>query len=139
MGPTLVETLEQLRVDQKVRRLDGTNPVFAYSDGTYLTKDRVRGAFERLRAVLKGGVDGFPKEKAEQLVFYSLRHTFASVALQSGASIFEVSKILGHSTPTITVSRYGHFCPDAARDAVARFDRAMDAPEQRESATSEGA
>ncbi len=129
---SLVERLRQLRKTQKVARLDGSDPVFAYPDGTALTKDGVRRAFDRLKRRL-GRTNKeeqlLPPEKLDRLVFYTLRHSYASIALQNGASIFEVSKIMGHSSVTITVARYGHFCPDAARDSVARLDQALAAEE----------
>ncbi len=40
-----------------------------------------------------------------------MRHTFASLAVQSGVSIFKVSKWLGHSKVEITASIYAHLSP----------------------------
>jgi integrase len=45
--------------------------------------------------------------------------------VQAGASIFDVSKVLGHASVTVTM-RYAHFAPDASRDAVSRLGRALD-------------
>lgn len=45
--------------------------------------------------------------KIEGVVIHSLRHTFASLAVNSGVSLYEVSKLLGHST-TQTTTRYAH-------------------------------
>lgn len=52
---------------------------------------------------------------------YDARHTFASLALTGGIPVHEVSKILGHSTVTLTLNTYSHLLPDraaAATDAV---------------------
>lgn len=43
----------------------------------------------------------------EGVVIHSLRHTFASLAVNSGVSLYEVSKLLGHAT-TQTTTRYAH-------------------------------
>jgi len=43
----------------------------------------------------------------EGVVIHSLRHTFASLAVNSGVSLYDVSKLLGHST-TQTTTRYAH-------------------------------
>jgi len=40
--------------------------------------------------------------------FHGLRHSFASLSLQSGASLFEVSKMLGHQSTEFTARVYGH-------------------------------
>lgn len=40
--------------------------------------------------------------------FHSLRHTFATRALECGMDVKTLSEILGHSNPTITLKRYAH-------------------------------
>ena len=39
---------------------------------------------------------------------HGLRHTAASIAISSGASVLSVANMLGHSDPSITLKRYGH-------------------------------
>ena len=41
------------------------------------------------------------------LRLYDLRHNFASIAINSGASLYEVGRLLGHSQLS-TTSRYAH-------------------------------
>jgi len=54
---------------------------------------------------------GIPREgpTGEKRTVHSLRHTFASRALQSGRPITWVSRHLGHATLEITASTYGHW------------------------------
>ena len=40
--------------------------------------------------------------------FHSLRHTFATRALECGMDVKSLSEILGHKNPTITLNRYTH-------------------------------
>ena len=40
--------------------------------------------------------------------FYSLRHTFATRALECGMDVKFLSEILGHKNATITPNRYAH-------------------------------
>lgn len=40
--------------------------------------------------------------------FHSLRHTFATRALEIGMDVKTLSEILGHSNPTVTLNRYAH-------------------------------
>lgn len=46
--------------------------------------------------------------KVERKGFHSLRHTFATRALECGMDIKSLSEILGHKNPTITLTRYAH-------------------------------
>jgi integrase len=47
---------------------------------------------------------GLPKE----LTFHSLRHSFATHLLQSGAPLHAVSKVMGHSSTSVTTQFYDH-------------------------------
>ena len=63
-------------------------------------------------------------KKAEinpKLNFHSLRHTFASWLVQKGATIYDVSKLLGHSTIKST-EVYAHLRVDELRGAVERLN-----------------
>lgn len=58
------------------------------------------------------------------VVPHALRHTAASLAVQAGASVVAVQKMLGHSSPSVTLDVYSHLFADDL-DAVA--DRLHDA------------
>lgn len=51
--------------------------------------------------------------------FHDLRHSCASILMASGASLYEVAKILGHSTIT-TTQRYAHLEVKQLRTSMAR-------------------
>src|SRR5262249_41517065 len=53
--------------------------------------------------------------------FHDLRHTFASWAVQRGATLQEVKDLLGHASLAM-VMRYAHLSPEHLRKAVARLD-----------------
>ena len=48
------------------------------------------------------------KLKIEYRGFHSLRHTFATRALECGMDVKTLSEILGHKNPTVTLNRYAH-------------------------------
>ena len=58
------------------------------------------------------------------LRFHDLRHTFASWAMQEGATLPELQKLLGHATLAMTM-RYAHLAPKHLRSAVSRLDNVL--------------
>lgn len=52
----------------------------------------------------------------ESMRIHDLRHTFAATCVNSGASLYEVQKLLGHASPTMT-QRYAHLASDTIRRA----------------------
>jgi integrase len=59
--------------------------------------------------------------------FRDLRHTFASWAVQRGATLQEVKDLLGHSSLAM-VMRYAHLSPEHLRTAVGRLDGLLTTP-----------
>lgn len=53
--------------------------------------------------------------------FHSLRHTYATLALQAGVGLAEVSANLGHVSPAFTAKQYIHVLPEMRRAAADRF------------------
>jgi integrase len=43
--------------------------------------------------------------------FHTFRHTYASLMLAGGANVVELSRLLGHHSPSLTLSRYAHLIP----------------------------
>jgi|SRR6266566_4243738 len=56
--------------------------------------------------------------------FHDRRHTFASWAIQRGATLPELKDLLGHSSLAM-VMRYAHLAPEHLRAAVSRVDDVM--------------
>ena len=54
--------------------------------------------------------------------FHSLRHTFATRALEQGMDIVTLSRLLGHATPSITLDKYGHALDDQKKICVEKLD-----------------
>jgi len=101
--PTFLRDRLEIHVEKKLR----DDFVFTAQQGSVV---RV-GNFRRRSfdcAVARVGLTKFtPKD---------LRHTAASLAIASGASLNDVQAMLGHATSTITLTRYGHLWREARRD-----------------------
>jgi len=91
---------------------NSTGLVFAGNNGKPLSDNRVRKVFYRLLHQA-----GLPKIR-----IHDIRHTYASLLLQTGAPIHYVKEQLGHSSITTTVDLYGHVSPGANRNAVNALD-----------------
>lgn len=57
--------------------------------------------------------------------FHDLRHTFASLMLSGGARVDLVSSMLGHSSPSMTLSVYAHLMPGDQDRAIARLEELL--------------
>ena len=61
------------------------------------------------------------------LHFHSLRHSFATYLVQAGVSIYEVQKLLGHSSVVMT-QIYSHLAPAELHSAVNRITLELPGP-----------
>ncbi len=43
-------------------------------------------------------------------------HAFASILIEDGRNIVQVSRLLGHHSPSCTLSRYAHLMDDGSAD-----------------------
>jgi integrase len=120
IGSRTVEVLKAHRARQLEERMAATtweDPgwVFPNTRGKVRRRDSV---MRSLRGLLREA--GLPAD----VRFHDLRHTAGTHALRQGRPIHEVSKMLGHSDPAMTLRRYAHVLDDM-RDETARV---MDEP-----------
>jgi integrase len=117
LGPTKTHETRSVPVPAMVlellrERIGPGSPdglVFPGADG-YLKNHEFRKVFNP--AATRAGVAG--------LAPHELRHTCASLAIRSRASIKTVQRLLGHATATMTLDNYGHLYPDEL-DEVAKL------------------
>jgi Phage integrase family len=69
----------------------------------YLQYGTVWDRFHAITAAL--GIDGYTT--------HSLRHQFASESLDDGMNVVDLSAVLGHADPSVTLRTYVHAMPDA--------------------------
>ena len=82
-------------------------------NGTYISIRSYQRSFELLLKRL-----GIPHQG-----FHSLRHTFATRALECGMDVKTLSEILGHKNATVTLNRYAHSLMDHKRDMMNRLGK----------------
>lgn len=81
-------------------------------DGHFMTPDTLSWQFRRWRGVL--GLD-------PRATFHTLRHTHATMLLQSGTDMRTVSERLGHAQVSTTLETYAHVMPGRDRAAADAF------------------
>jgi integrase len=107
--PELARVLREHKM--KMRFKEPTDFVFSMPDGRarchVSTMESIRGAATR------AGLDG--------VSFHALRHGYASMLIGMGTDIETVSRMLGHSSSSITLSTYSHLLSEnvaAVRDGL---------------------
>ena len=92
-----------------------TGLVFTTTVGTAVDPDNLRHAFDRL--CRRAGLGHWHP--------HELRHTAASLTIGEGVSLYDVSKILRHSSPRITGDVYAHQLAPARQAVADARDRAL--------------
>jgi integrase len=114
LPPSIVNELRRLQARRRQEALGrgwGEVPpwVFCSSVGTYLDPGRVSRRWARVRrAAARHGV--------RPLKLHAARHTWATLALESGKSLRWVARQLGHADPALTLRVYAHALPEEERD-----------------------
>jgi integrase len=64
----------------------------------------------------------------EEATLYTLRHTFATLWLESKEPVKVLQEILGHSRIGVTINVYAHVLPHIQEQAMGRFERRFQRP-----------
>ena len=98
----------------EVRKLTASSPwVFTSEDGLRpLSIFTLDDQHARTRKLLKLG---------KEFVVHSLRHTFGTRMGEAGADVFEIKRLMGHSSVTVS-QRYVHPSPESLERAFERLD-----------------
>ena len=84
--------------------------------------NRARRAWEAARQ-REDEEDVIPEgERIREIGLHECRHTAVSHMLDAGITIDKVSKLMGHSSITVTIDRYGHLLPGGEAEAAALLD-----------------
>jgi integrase len=114
-----LNTLEALSLQkEKIQELENNaghkwienDLVFPSTIGTPMVSYHLRKDFFRLLSLA-----GLPRIR-----FHDLRHTAATLMINHGVPIIVISKMLGHSKPSVTLDFYGH-CSVAMQDEASKI------------------
>ena len=89
-----------------------------HQSGDYPAHQRVL-VREGNQEIVERPVDGLEDAREHQ---HDLRHTVGTHALKKGRPIHEVSKMLGHKDPAMTLRRYAHVLEDMRDETALAMD-----------------
>ena len=113
---TVLRRHHRLQLEERMRwgrTNDELDLVFAREDGSPVRPDTVTRQFAELSKSA-----GLPKIRV-----HDLRHTYATIALSSGAHAKVVAERLGHATIGITLDTYSHVMPALEEQTATRIAR----------------
>ena len=126
-------------IDQNVTKTDNSKriiPISSKAKEALLSLKEITGNFEYIMSTEKGtrvnprNLDRMFRNICsaiglEKNGVHSLRHTFASMLFARGAEVKVVSKLLGHSSTTITSDIYIHLIDEQKEKAIKSLDKYM--------------
>ena len=120
----LISTFRQILAKQAEQRL-AAGPSYntdgdwfcRHPNGNRFHPDYITRAFNNLLEQ-----NGLP-----HITFHELRHTLASLLIETGSDLKRVSEIMEHADISTTADLYGHLSADAKRDTLGNFCRTLHA------------
>jgi integrase len=112
--------IELARYLETLGERDSDSFVFVGSRGAPLRQNNWRGRVFQ-PAAIRVGVVRQGRHGDEPPRVHDLRHTFASLAADSGYTLHEVKEMLGHSTIQTTSDLYMHLFPDSLQQKADRL------------------
>ncbi len=103
----LISPLRELKKNSKSKQ------VIEEKDGKAVSVRSYQRSFELL----------LKKAKLPQKCFHTLRHTFATRALECGIDVKTLSELLGHKNPTVTLNRYAHSMPKYKKEMMNKLGK----------------
>lgn len=114
LTPGICEMLDVQKKQLKDRKLQKNKQVFCASKGGYIDVNTFGTRY---------WVSLLKRANVRVRGLHHLRHTFASELLADGADLLVVSKLLGHSSPMVTLEYYGHVMPPKRSQAAGKIQK----------------
>ena len=108
LGETTLAVLKEHFENNSKEDKTGENMIFVNGIGTFIYFKRFYKDFKR---VLR-------KADLPNIRFHDLRHTAATLMISNGIPVIIVSKILGHSKPSVTMNIYAHTSVEMQSEAA---------------------
>ena len=125
LNESTVQIMKEHKAFQEMGNLVDTienksNVVFQDANGNHLYLPSVRR--RHFNAIIEEVIDS-KTHKPIELTIHGLRHTFASLSLQNGVPLVEVSGYLGHKNTRITAEIYAHYLPTESTNTASAIEQ----------------
>jgi integrase len=121
--PPVIESVLAHHIEAFSDANDPTALIFTTGDGKPIDDDNFRSR-TFARAVRQAGVEG-------ALSPNGCRHTAAAFAISTGANVYDVQRMLGHSKPSITLDVYGALWEEQHSTFIETYGKAIEATRAR--------
>ena len=128
--PLIPKAVEILKQQLEYAAEDKDRAGMAYSDYGFVFSNPLGQPFDQRtyadsfnRIVKAAGIDKTIQLGTNDVSvgFHTLRHTFATRAVENGMDILVLSKILGHAQASTTLNKYGHVLADHLRSSMEKI------------------
>lgn len=128
--PQAIRALQRQKTEQETALL-GIEP------GDYVFGTTRKGGVVSAPALYHGLRRETERLRVRRISFHALRHTFATLALTTGANPKDIQAVLGHPDPTLLLKRYGHAIPGGEAEVAARMASLLDVSQKSEERSEE--
>lgn len=117
------------------------NPIFIQENGKSMNLDTPTKKFSKIIAAYNAKIEDEAEtltsedakkkkltEKLPLITLHGLRHTFATILISNGTDVVTVSRLMGHSSPSVTMNVYSHLLQQNAKDAANVFEKLFTPP-----------
>jgi integrase len=111
--PDVLVNILRNHINTRLSRIDGFGPNMFLCGGVLPVADSSVNNFKKKI----GTKVGIPL-----ILIHDLRHSYASILINSGISVPVISKLMGHSSPEITYRIYCHMFPKTKNEAVEKVN-----------------
>lgn len=115
MLPAVESILREQHKNRLEMNLSGKKPLKGFENLVFFTSENhpvAISSVNRAMSKAKKKLKEKQPDKFKELHSHTMRHTFATRALEQGMQMKTLQKILGHSTLAMTMDKYGHVLED---------------------------
>ena len=119
-APSVMEALRQAKKKQAEQRLRAGS---AWNNEYDMVFTRDNGKFVRFKTLYIHFKDLVSRINRPEMRFHDIRHTYATLSIQSEIDFKTLSLSLGHATVAFTLDTYGHVSNRMSQNAVDKMER----------------
>ena len=119
-APSVMEALRQAKKKQAEQRLRAGS---SWNNEYDMVFTRDNGKFVRFKTLYIHFKDLVSRINRPEMRFHDIRHTYATLSIQSEIDFKTLSLSLGHATVAFTLDTYGHVSNRMSQNAVDKMER----------------